>query len=303
MSVLSLILNFFTRSLPENPGYPEREVMVVSAESDADWMMISPCSSRGFSSLQRAELWRESIARAEGARLSYDAALEKISSNLEDRQRRDIEVDLGRSGAGILYCGKTDVLERVLKAYAIRNPTVGYVQGLNMIAAQFLVLGLSEEEAYLGLSVLVEQVASDYYTRGFPGFFDDMRLLESLISKHYPEIYAFLHGFEDPSLSLVSDQNGLTLFTISLPPAALLRVWDRILEHGRRGLVAAQLAVLVSVFRDFMDVKFGPDDFPLYSALFKKKVSMMDKDKVGGLIDDIDKNLQMPEIREIQSFK
>ena len=54
-------------------------------------------------------------------------------------------------------------LERVLVAYANRNPSVGYCQSMNFISG-ILLLFLSEENTFWVLCTLAEDRLSDYFS-------------------------------------------------------------------------------------------------------------------------------------------
>ena len=58
----------------------------------------------------------------------------------------EVEKDLRRSGTGV---SEQDInsMRNVLSAFIMRNPTVGYCQGMNFLTARLLTC-LSEEEAF-----------------------------------------------------------------------------------------------------------------------------------------------------------
>lgn len=65
----------------------------------------------------------------------------------------DIEKDLSRTGASI---SEMEALKSILCAFLLRNPTVGYCQGMNFLAQRLLTL-LKEEEAFWVLTSIIEQ--------------------------------------------------------------------------------------------------------------------------------------------------
>src|SRR5690606_3761818 len=54
-------------------------------------------------------------------------------------------------------------LKQVLLAYARRNPSVGYCQGMNMIAASLLLIMPSEEDAFWVLASIIENILPKTY--------------------------------------------------------------------------------------------------------------------------------------------
>ncbi|KNE62077.1 hypothetical protein AMAG_07331 [Allomyces macrogynus ATCC 38327] len=104
----------------------------------------------------------------------------------------EIDKDVGRtmpehpafeaSGPGI------PALRRVLNAFAHRN-ALGYAQGLNMLAAHFL-LAAPEYTAYALLCHVVEVIMPDHFTRTLVGSVVDQRVFERLVAEHVPRVDA-----------------------------------------------------------------------------------------------------------------
>lgn len=57
----------------------------------------------------------------------------------------------------------TDTLRRILFAYSVHNPVLGYCQGLNFIAARIM-QHLGEEESFWLLVKMIERSPRDYHT-------------------------------------------------------------------------------------------------------------------------------------------
>ena len=77
----------------------------------------------------------------------------------------DIRKDLDRTYPGHTFfehASNVKALKRLLTAFAIRNPEIGYCQSINFVAGMLL-LHMSEEEAFWVLDVLVNEILSPSY--------------------------------------------------------------------------------------------------------------------------------------------
>ncbi|CAG0926094.1 unnamed protein product, partial [Notodromas monacha] len=83
-------------------------------------------------------------------------------------------------------------LRRVLIAFSLHRPDVGYCQGLNRIAAVAL-LFLSEEDAFWAMCLIIDRLMPpEYYTRTLLGAQVDQRVLKDLLADKLPRLSAHL---------------------------------------------------------------------------------------------------------------
>lgn len=91
----------------------------------------------------------------------YYEALKKLKINYPHPGHGDVEKDLKRSGVGASnnkgVIDQISMMRNILGAFIMRNPTVGYCQGMNFLTARLLVF-LSEEEAFWTLTSMIEQM-------------------------------------------------------------------------------------------------------------------------------------------------
>eukprot|EP01032_Pedospumella_encystans_P023789 gene23789-26922_t len=136
-------------------------------------------------------------------------ANEKISAALPEEQYKvlitqtdamtgtsianDIEKDLMRTFPERINAGNTitvDSLRRVLRAYALRNPEVGYCQSMNYLCA-LLLFHMSEEQSFWVLAALIEDILpANYYTPSLLGGRVDQQVFQSCVAWKLPQVYS-----------------------------------------------------------------------------------------------------------------
>lgn len=120
-------------------------------------------------------------------------------------------------------------LRRVLLAFSLYSPSIGYCQSLNYIAGMLL-LFMTEEEAFWTFVILVTEILPpNIYDVTMEGANIDQNVLMILISERLPHLWNRLSGgksFWDceeqesvgmPTCSLVTSHWFLTLFINILP--------------------------------------------------------------------------------------
>eukprot|EP00756_Hemistasia_phaeocysticola_P015744 Hpha_TRINITY_DN15431_c1_g4::TRINITY_DN15431_c1_g4_i3::g.174158::m.174158 len=182
---------------------------------------------------------------------------------------RDIERDLHRTCPGHAKEGEVlRVSARVLKAYAVRNPSVGYCQGMNKLAA-VLSSVMEEESAFWVLAVIVEHVVPDYYGE-LEGAVVDLQLLDWMVSVLEPSLWQHLQeiGF---SCAVVFTRTLVCLFAACLPTEAVLELWHSIFsaENPRYMLLlltCSLISLLRAELRSAQDMSAAVDCFQVNSA-------------------------------------
>ncbi|XP_049640313.1 TBC1 domain family member 2A [Suncus etruscus] len=161
---------------------------------------------------------------------------------------RQIELDLNRTFPSNRHfacptSGFPDKLRRVLLAFSWQNPTIGYCQGLNRLAAIALLVLEEEESAFWCLVAIVETILpADYYSKTLTASQVDQRVLQDLLSEKLPKLTAHLvqHRVD---LSVITFNWFLVVFADSLISDILLRVWDAFLYEGTKVVFRYALAI------------------------------------------------------------
>ena len=126
-------------------------------------------------------------------------------------------------------------LERVLLAFSIHSPQIGYCQSLNFLTGFFLLFVDTEEEAFW----ILESTVNDFYPEkmfdhSMEGSTIDQTVLMQLVYEKMPGVWnkisnkrCFWECVQDlPPVTLVTNHWFLTLFINILPIETVARVWD-----------------------------------------------------------------------------
>jgi hypothetical protein len=120
-----------------------------------------------------------------------------LTHTLSHKTQKEITADIPRAlNAHPKFNGKSgakdgqEELRRVLSAFAVRSPNIGYVNSLSHIAAFFL-LFYNDEEAFWILCAIVDIVLPpDYFTQSLLGLRADAMLLKLLVFQRMPKLHA-----------------------------------------------------------------------------------------------------------------
>uniref|UniRef100_A0A2M4A9C5 Putative ypt/rab gtpase activating protein n=1 Tax=Anopheles triannulatus TaxID=58253 RepID=A0A2M4A9C5_9DIPT len=132
-------------------------------------------------------------------------------------------------------------LRRVLQAYALRNPEIGYCQAMNIVTSVFLIY-CDEEDAFWILSCLCESLLPDYYNDRVVGAQIDQGLLDELIAAQLPSLHVKLT--ELGMIRMISLSWFLTIFLSVMPYESALHIIDCFLCDGAKVIFIIALKIL-----------------------------------------------------------
>lgn len=222
----------------------------------------------GIPDIYRHELWpllcgaTQKLHANAGQYAEYLTGDSKLSTS---HAAQDIDKDLHRSMPSHPYYASQpknlEPLRNVLLAYASRNPSVGYCQGMNIVAAMLL-LYLPEEVAFWVLTSIIEEIAPDYYNKQLFGSQVDQKVFNRLVKTKYPELYAHLKKVGMP-LHLLTLPWFMTFLIECIPWESSLMVIDSMLRNGTCVLFQASLAILTVTYEEIMAEKRENEQIPL----------------------------------------
>lgn len=187
-------------------------------------------------------------------------------------------------------------LRRVLQAFAVHNPHIGYCQSLNFIAGLLLLfLDEDEEKAFILLNIVTSVHLPGTHGVALEGANIDIAVLMSCVRDSLPAIWARLddnggaqlassmfpgaQALRLPTVSLATTAWFMSLFVGTLPIESVLRIWDCLFFEGSKTLFHIALGILKFGERQILAVNDPIEIFQVVQAIPR---SMLD---INGLME------------------
>ncbi|KAF1826012.1 RabGAP/TBC [Dissoconium aciculare CBS 342.82] len=169
-------------------------------------------------------------------------------------------------------------LRRVLQAFAVHNPSIGYCQSLNFIAGLLLLfLDADEEKAFVLLSIITSQHLPGTHGVALEGANVDIAVLMSCLKDSLPGVWTRLDDqggssnpaadLRLPTISLATTAWFMSLFVGTLPIEAVLRIWDCLFFEGSKTLFRVALAIFKTAEHAILGVSDPMEIFQLVQAV------------------------------------
>ncbi|KAH8360288.1 hypothetical protein KR200_000539 [Drosophila serrata] len=174
----------------------------------------------------------------------YEDLVEKAACIKNCFAHDEIDRDLPRSLPEHPAFQSTDgigALRRVLQAYALRNPQVGYCQAMNIVSSVFL-LFCDEENAFWMLASLCENLLPDYYKDKVVGAQIDQGVLNELVETHLPDLHGHLEKLG--VIKMISISWFLTIFMSVISYESSLHILDCFFYEGAKIIFMISLQII-----------------------------------------------------------
>ncbi|CAI9565189.1 unnamed protein product, partial [Staurois parvus] len=211
-------------------------------------MELKNLARSGIPPEHRKRVWKWLTAQRIHIRSHHYADLQIKCESSQHPASQQIELDIHRTLTNNKHfsCPTSDFIQklrRVLLAYSWQNPTIGYCQGLNRLAAIALLVLEDEESAFYCLVDIVENIMPpEYYSNNLTGSQVDQRVFKDFFSEKLPRLTAHFQQYKI-DLSLITYNWFLVVFVDSLVSDILLRVWDAFLYEGTKVIFRYALAI------------------------------------------------------------
>lgn len=145
-------------------------------------------------------------------------------------------------------------LRRVLQAFAIHNPRIGYCQSLNFLAG-LLLLFMNEEKSFWMLNIITHVYLPGTHEVNLEGANVDLGVLMISIRETMPSVWAKIGGELDgttvdpkismrlPPITLCATAWFMSCFIGTFPIETTLRVWDSFFYEGSKTLFRIALTI------------------------------------------------------------
>jgi len=160
-------------------------------------------------------------------------------------------------------------LFRILKAYALHDPEIGYCQGMGFLTGLFLFYMPEEDAFWMLIAVMKKYEMREFYMPGMPGVYKAFYKVNALIKQYLPALF---RHFEECGISpsMFVPSWIMTLYINYLPTEVALRVLDVFFNEGPKILYRIYILIFKEVKDELLElaadkifnrVKTIPDSF------------------------------------------
>lgn len=239
----------------------------MGAETDIDWefwsdvvvdyanvartrsVELSQAIARGFPGELRGLLW-QLIASSKSATLEevYQSILSETSPH-----EKAIKRDLSRTS--FVKNASMESLFKIIKAYSLFDPEVGYTQGMAFITVPIL-MNMSEPEAFCLLAHLMKDYQfRELFLPEMPGLHLRLYQFERIVEDTLPGVHAHL-ARQGVRSSMYASQWFLTMFAYKFPLQIVVRIFDIVIAEGYEAVLKFGVALMRRNAETIMSLDF-----------------------------------------------
>jgi hypothetical protein len=156
--------------------------------------------------------------------------LKSLPKDPENKGIKQIAKDVSRTFPEDKGLDKV-VLKDVLESYTLRNPNIGYCQGLNFIVATLMQLGFSECESFWMFVQIVEHYTPSSYYNSMAGVILDQKVFDHVFMHKLQKVANHLERLGIESC-LFTVQWFICMFSFNFDRDVVCLIWDAIFLHG-----------------------------------------------------------------------
>lgn len=174
-------------------------------------------------------------------------------------------------------------LRRVLHAFSIYNPKIGYCQSLNFLAG-LLLLFMNEEKSFWMLNIITRVYLPGTHELNLEGANVDLGVLMASIKESMPAVWTKIAGELDgstmdpsksmrlPPITLCTTAWFMSCFIGTLPIETVLRVWDSFFYEGSKTLFRVALTIFKLGEREIRAVNDPMEIFQVVQTIPRRLV-------------------------------
>jgi len=123
---------------------------------------------------------------------------------------------------------------------------VGYVQGMNVLAAPFLYAARSEAEAFAAFDKLLQSECPGYIRGSMEGVHNGLKLVDEVLQICDPKLYHYLYS-KGLNAAIYAFPSVLTMCACTPPLPEVLQLWDFLFAYGMHVNIVCIVAQLVLI--------------------------------------------------------
>lgn len=210
---------------------------------------LSRAIASGFPRQLRGLIWQLIAA-------SKNAPLEEMYENIlqeSSPHEKAIKRDLARTS--FIADANPDSLFRMIKAYSLYDPEVGYTQGMAFIAVPIL-LNMTESEAFCLLVCLMKDYGlRTLFLSEMPGLHLRLYQFDRIIEDTVPSLHIHL-ARQGVRSSMYASQWFLTLFAYKFPLQIVMRIFDIVIAEGVEAILRFGVALMCKNANTLLNLEF-----------------------------------------------